>query len=330
MKKNKNKMLRAVEWPTIALLVTVYGGFAALTYWHSVLTGWQLFLAGGLLVCLHGSLQHEAVHGHPTQSRWLNALLVFPSLWLWVPFEIYRKTHLAHHRNDLLTDPTADPESYYVTPEHWAELGPLARGLLVVHNSLAGRLILGPFVCLYRLVTGEAARLLAGDGSNLRAWGLHALSVTLVLAWVIGVCDLPLATYLLCFAYPGLSLTLLRSFLEHQARAEVGQRTVLVEAGPLFSLLFLNNNLHAVHHAEPGLAWYKIPARYRESRDALLAENGGYRMRGYAEVFARYLLWAKESPVHPLMPAAKAAYGNGAQGAAHAGQGTTMAPPRLP
>lgn len=330
MKQNKSNNLRAIEWPTVALLLGVYSAFGAATFWHEALTGWQLFGLGGLLVCLHGSLQHEAVHGHPTRRRWLNALLVFPSLWLWMPFGIYRDSHLTHHRNDRLTDPLEDPESYYVTPERWAAMGPLARGLLTVHNSLAGRLLLGPSVCLYRLLRSELARLLAGDFGNVRAWLSHGLSVGLVLAWVIVVCDLPLATYVLCFAYPGLSLTLLRSFLEHQARAEVDQRTVLVEAGPFFSLLFLNNNLHAVHHAAPGLAWYKIPARYRQTRDALLAANGGYRMRGYAEVFARYLLWAKESPVHPLMPAAKTTFAEGGHGAAPVGQGAALSPQRLP
>ena len=69
------------------------------------------------------------------------------------------------------------------------------------------------------------------------------------------------------------------------------------------SLLFLNNNLHALHHAEPGLAWYRLPARYRERREELLAKNGGYRYGGYGEIVLRYLLWPKENPRHPLQAA---------------------------
>ena len=125
-------------------------------------------------------------------------------------------------------------------------------------------------------------------------------SVALVLVWAVGICGIPLADYLIFFAYPGTALTLLRSFLEHQAREAPGERSVLVEAGPVLSLLFLNNNLHALHHAEPGLPWYRLPARYRERRAALLAHNGGYRFGGYLEVAARYLLRPKEPPVHPL------------------------------
>src|SRR3546814_3895233 len=83
--------------------------------------------------------------------------------------------------------------------------------------------------------------------------------------WSSDVCSSDL--YLLLFVYPGIALSLVRSFLEHQARPEVSERSVIVESGPLMSLLFLNNNLHLVHHDKPGLPWYRIPAFYRQRRD---------------------------------------------------------------
>src|SRR3546814_8485290 len=101
------------------------------------------------------------------------------------------------------------------------------------------------------------------------------------------VCGLPLWQYLLLFVYPGIALSLVRSFLEHQARPEVSERSVIVESGPLMSLLFLNNNLHLVHHDKPGLPWYRIPAFYRQRRDLFLASNDGYHFKGYREVFRR-------------------------------------------
>ncbi len=111
---------------------------------------------------------------------------------------------------------------------------------------------------------------------------------------------MPLLDYLVFFAYPGISLTLLRSFLEHQARDDVGERSVIVEAGWPLALMFLNNNLHALHHAEPGTAWYELPARYRARRDELLSRNGSYRYGGYAEIVLRHLVRPKENPRHPL------------------------------
>lgn len=290
---------RTIEWPTVALAGTVYLLFGLLTWWHDVLPWWVIFPVAGYLVCLHGSLQHEAVHGHPTRWPLVNEALVFPSLWLWMPFRLYKESHLTHHQDANLTDPLDDPESCYVTPQAWAGMSRPRRAFLVVHNSLLGRLALGPFVVVWRLMAREGAALLNGDFSHGRAWAIHIAGAALVLVWVLGVCGIPLGEYLLLYVYPGLSLTLLRSFLEHRARPAEGERSVLIEAGPVMSLVFLNNNLHALHHAEPGVAWYRLPAHYRARRAELLALNGGYRYRNYLEIAARYLLRPKEPVIHP-------------------------------
>lgn len=290
-----------VEGPTLLLLAATYLLFGLVTYFHAALPWWLLAPAGGFLVCLHGSLQHEVVHGHPTRWRRLNEALVFPNLGLLTPYLLYRKFHLRHHRNEALTHPLDDPESFYVTAEAWADTPAAGRALLRVLNTAAGRLLLGPPVTALRLWWHELVRLTRGDRSHLAAWALHLPAVGLVLAWVLLVCGMPWWIYLGCFAYPGLSLTLLRSFLEHQAHETVEGRSVIVEAGPVMSLLYLNNNLHALHHREPGRAWYDLPARFRRERKALLAANGGYRYRGYDEVVARHFLSPKEPPVHPLL-----------------------------
>ena len=288
-----------IEWPTVFLMAATYGGFGFLTWHHSSLPWWLLLTLGGYLVCLQASLQHEAAHGHPTPWAEINEALVFPSLWLWMPYRIYRDTHLGHHCNERITDPLADSESYYLTPERWARMGRLPRLLAWAHNTVLGRLLLGPLFCIRRLYSSAAGKLMTGDFRDLKAWLLHGLGAGLVLVWVLWICRMPLASYLAFFVYPGIALTLLRSFLEHQAREEIGERSVLIEAGPVMSLLYLNNNLHALHHAEPGLAWYALPAHYRGQREALLAANGHYCYGSYLEVVRKFLLRPKESPVHP-------------------------------
>ena len=300
------RLKRRIEWPTLAVAAVIYGGFGLLTWFYDALPWWLLLPLGGYLVAWQGSLQHEVVHGHPTPWRAVNEALVFPSLWLWLPYPLYRQSHLVHHQDENLTDPRHDPESYYLTPETWAAMGPLRRGLHWWLNTLSGRMLLGPAVCVGKFATGEVRRFARGDFAHLGPWAAHIAAGGVVLLWVLWICDIPFAGYVALFAYPGLSLTLLRSFLEHQAREDVGQRTAVVEAGSIMALMFLNNNLHTLHHAEPGLAWYRLPARYRAERARLLQCNGGCLFRGYAEVFARYLLWPKESPVHPFanrMPA---------------------------
>jgi len=290
---------KPVEWLTLGLLVPIYGGFALLTWFHQLLPLWLLVPAAGYVVAWHGSLQHEAIHGHPTASRRVNELLVLPNLWLWMPFRVYRDSHLLHHRDERLTDPLDDPESYYMTAEQWQRCGRLMRAVLQFRNTVAGRLLAGPPIAVAHLWREQLPRVLRGERRALVAWGLNLLGCALVLAWVMGVCGMPILEYLAVFVYPGIALTLLRSFAEHRAEEDPANRSVIVDAAWPMALLFLNNNLHALHHREPGVPWYRLPVRYRAMREALLQANGGYRFRGYGEILARYLLWPKEAVVHP-------------------------------
>lgn len=289
-----------MDWPTVAVGLGVYAAFGGLTWLHTMLPWWLVLPLGGYVVALHGSLQHEAVHGYPFRRRLWNSAFVFPSLWLWLPYTLYRHTHLKHHRNERLTSPLDDPESNYLTAEAWARMGLLHRACRRVLTTVAGRMILGPPYFAGRVWLELLQRLRAGDRAYLQHWLLHIPATAVVLIWVIGVCGVPLWQYLLLYAWPGLSLTVLRSYLEHQGRSEVGHRTAIVEAGPVMGLLYLHNNLHALHHLEPAVPWHRRPRRLRERQADLFAWNGGYRYRGYGEVITRHLVRPKEPPVHPL------------------------------
>jgi len=288
----------SVEWPTLAVAGAIYLGFGALTLWHSALPDWLLAVLGGYVVAWHGSLQHEVVHGHPTRCTGLNVALVLPSPGLWLPFRRYRESHLRHHREAQLTWPDSDPESYYLKPDAWRRLGPARRALLHAHNTLLGRLTLGPPLAVWRFYGDEWRRWSSGAG-DVRAWTEHAVGVALVLAWVTGVCGLSPLDYILLFVYPGTALTLLRSFAEHRARTNPEERTIVIESRAPLALMFLNNNLHAVHHRYPGLAWYRLPARWRAEREAILRANGRYTLPGYLALARRYLLQPKEPVAHP-------------------------------
>jgi fatty acid desaturase len=216
-----------------------------------------------------------------------------------MPYEVYRATHLAHHCDERLTDPIDDPESFYLAADTWARLGPLARWVLRANNRLIGRLLLGPALTLGRFWASQA-RAIPGSAKLRQVWLTHGAGVATVLLWAVGICGIPLWAYLLLFVYPGVSLTLLRSFAEHRAVPDPGQRTTVVEAGPLFGLLYLNNNLHVAHHASPEVPWHELPAVWREARARLLAPGPVYR--GYSDIAARFLLREIDSPVHPLSP----------------------------
>jgi fatty acid desaturase len=123
--------------------------------------------------------------------------------------------------------------------------------------------------------------------------------VALVLLWVMGVCGIPLWHYVVLFALPGASLTLVRSFAEHKAAHTPYERTAVIEAGRLFAILFLNNNLHFAHHKRPDLPWHALPGYYRARRKELLEENGGLLYRGYREILRRFLVRPVDTPAHP-------------------------------
>ena len=300
----------AVEWPTLALIAACYAAWGLATTWLAGAVPVLGFAVTALAVTLHSSLSHEALHGHPFRSRRLNEALVFPALGLFIPYRRFRDTHIAHHRDEALTDPYDDPETNFLDPAVWARLPVPVRWLLRANNTLLGRVVLGPALGIGLFLAGDWRLLRAGAPGIAWAWALHGLGLVPVLAWVIWLSPMPLWAYLTA-VYLGHGILKIRTYLEHRAHEAAPARTVIIEdRGPL-AFLFLNNNLHAVHHARPGVAWYRLPALYRAEAEQWLARNGGYRYGSYGEVFRRHLLRAKDPVAHPLGWSARSGRGEG-------------------
>jgi len=285
----------------VGVAVLVYSAFLLVTWNYAWLPWWIVLPLGAMTVALHGSLQHEATHGYPTKWEWVNSLIVGWPLWLWLAYFEYRNRHRLHHIDLHLTDPRIDPESNYLTPEMLAKMWPAHRVLRRAVATLGGRMLIGPAYFAFNTWRNAFKELRAGEPDAIKAWGWHAVGVAVVLYWVMGVCGIPFWAYVLFFAYPGTSLTVLRSFAEHWAVEDPEQRTVICEAGWFWSALFLNNNLHKAHHDAPGDPWHKRPAKYRMERERLLSLNGGYLIPGYGVQFAKYFFRAKEPIQHPFI-----------------------------
>ena len=127
------------ELPTWIIMIAIYGG------WFATLANWQalgLYPATVLLIgftAWYMSLQHELIHGHPTRYPRLNQLFGTLPLAVWYPYGLYRDSHLAHHRNDHLTVPVDDPESYYFSDESWARFRPWQKRVIHLRNTFIGR-----------------------------------------------------------------------------------------------------------------------------------------------------------------------------------------------
>lgn len=291
----------AVEWPTCGLLALVYFGWLAAVVLHAAVPVWLLLPVLVFLTTLHASLQHEALHGHPTRHAPTNEILAGLPLGLYIPYRRFKRLHLRHHCNENLTDPYDDPESFYLARADWSQLTGALRFALRVNNTLLGRLIIGPALALAAFYRKEWARLHRRRGQARRvlaAWALHFAGVAVVVALLV-YSGFPVWLYGLGVAYPAMSLLMLRTYAEHQAAETADARSVMIEASPFFALLFLNNNLHFVHHKFPNAPWYRLPALYRSGFAGASEEDHYYRISGYGTLFRRYLLSPKESVPHP-------------------------------
>jgi len=133
------------------------------------------------------------------------------------------------------------------------------------------------------------------------AWGLHLIGCLVVYLWLSYVAGIAFWLYALLVIYPGVAWILVRSFAEHQASETIGGRTAIVEAHPFLQLLFLNNNLHMVHHTHPEVAWYDLPELYSADKQSFLSANEGYRFNGYGSIVRKFAFRQKQSVFHPIL-----------------------------
>ena len=289
-----------IEWPTVVLAVGCYAAWlgAGLLLWpaHPVAALAVMIVT----VALHSSLMHEVLHGHPTRSALVNEAFVFLPLGLTWPYRRFKTLHLRHHADERLTDPFDDPESYYRALWEHEELPQAMKTLLRLNNTMVGRFFLGPWLAAVGFVIGDVRAMRAGDRAIRKAWLLHLAGLVPVLAVVAYGFGMPLWLYVLVPAWFGQSLLSIRTFAEHQWSEHPDGRTIIVERSPL-SLLFLNNNLHLVHHKLPTVAWYRLPALFRADREGWLARNRGYVYPNYLALLRAYGFRAKEPVVHPVL-----------------------------
>lgn len=294
----------AVEWPTLIMLIATYGVWAIGTTAAYGLHPALGIVVTGICIAQFSSLQHEILHGHPFRSRRLNEALAFPALTLTVPFGRFRDTHLAHHHDPILTDPYDDPESNFLDPVVWARVPRWLKVIYRINNTLSGRVVIGSLLGNFRWLVTEWDGIRRDLPGLRRDWALHLLGLVPVVAW-LWLAAMPWWGYLLA-AWIGHALLKIRTFLEHRAHEIARARTVVVEdRGPL-ALLFLNNNLHVVHHMHPQVPWYRLPRLYAANREHYLRRNDGYLYRSYLEVFRAHFFSAKDPVPHPLMPGAEA------------------------
>ncbi|MDD9924053.1 MAG: fatty acid desaturase [Boseongicola sp.] len=292
----QNNQRPTIEWPTVFVTFAMYAAWMLAVFWVAGFSTVAAIALVSLTVALHASLTHETIHGHPFKNPALNAATVYPALGIMFPYGRFRDTHLAHHLEEELTDPYDDPESNYLASGDWSRIPAPLKALLRFNNTLLGRLTVGPAIGVVFFVAYDARRF-RSEPKILMDWVRHipAAGVVLALVWLS---PMPIWAYLVA-AYIGHSIIRIRTYLEHQAHENRRGRTAIVEGGGLLSFLFLNNNLHVVHHAHPQIAWYDLPKAFEQKRDHFLKQNEGYHFGSYGQIFRRFLIHAKDPVPHP-------------------------------
>jgi fatty acid desaturase len=277
----------AIEWPTWLVIISLYSGWLATLAWYSHAPAFGPLILLVVLGAWYMSLQHELVHNHPTQNVKLNRALGLLPMAVWYPFDVYRDSHLAHHRDELLTFPGIDPESNYTEPADYAQSSALWRFLLNAQRTSVGRFFITPAFSIANLLQ-SLMQLENWRSAAFRTTWLQHLALLAAMLWAIEHFTGMSAWLYVSISYFMLSVAFMRSFYEHRPAANPMHRIVINEAGWPWRLLYLNNNFHAVHHERPGLPWYAIPGVYWQERERYLTGNGHFFFQGYMRLFASH------------------------------------------
>jgi fatty acid desaturase len=250
---------------------------------HSV--WWGLALApAALLTNSFWALHHEAIHGGFSDDRRVNVLAGrIMAILLGSSFHVLRFGHLMHHRynrNPVDRPDVYDPARTTKAKAHPAFLANLLFGLYLAE------LLAPPLTWLPRpLIKRILDRIYAGEDRSLRA--IHAASYRLFLeprhlrvirtdallaATLIGLSAIAFGRYWPMLAAFLAARAMLISVLDNVYhygtpidRPDYGRNLSL--PAPL-QLLFLNMNLHRVHHRRPAVPWWALPAELRAANDS--------------------------------------------------------------
>ena len=286
--RNSGLLNHRKELITVFLLIVDYSAIVLTVARRDVLTPWLTLPFLALFTGWQMSLQHELIHGHPFRSRWINDLIGSLPFTLWIPYNLYRQSHLEHHELEL-TAPGVDTESYYVTEEQWTKFGAVHRAYLWANRTIVFRLLVWTVVSTTLFLLKTLRDAVRGVRGVRTAVVLHLVGVAFVLWLFVGVMGIQWWYYALGAVYGGRIVSAIRPFPEHLYQPGTELRTAMIMSGPFMSLLMLNNNLHIAHHEVPGAPWYEMPAVTQRINAVERARAAGLLYEGgYAEVFRRF------------------------------------------
>jgi len=255
----------------------VLWGFGNMAFWLAlwplvfldIVPLWLGFILSSISLSLVYLPTHEAQHdiiGRPgTKWRWLNELLGHATTWMIVaPFNVFRYTHLEHHKHT--NNPDKDPDYSCTSSGPWSALWATIRqrqpngrkeGDYSAALERQGRGDLLILALVYKLGFYAVLFTLAWNGYALEAFFMWWLPYQVAMSYLV---------FFLSWAphHPG----------TQQGRYK-DTRSWKSAAGNIGTM---GMQFHTVHHLHPYIPLDRTPAAYREMRPILLArgvETGG-------------------------------------------------------
>ena len=249
-------------WTVASLWLAIVAGFAAATWWNHPLGYAVLFVLMGPAFARLAILGHEAAHRLLFRNRKAND---FTGRWLldhpaFVPFDIYRRVHFAHHKEEFGPSEPDIPlyAGYPTTRASWR------RKLVRDAVGISGWKNLKP---LLRSVTTKQGRPI----------GLRILGTQAVIWAVIWAATGHWWLYLVCWLGPWMTvwrvLNRLRAIAEHgglEASPDRRRTThhMHQSLAARFWIVPYRTGWHLAHHVDMGVPWRNLPALHRELVDA--------------------------------------------------------------
>ncbi len=271
-----------IEWRTLFLIILIWFIEIILYIFGGNLPWYIILPILTLCIAQQLSLQHEILHGHPTNIRLVNDILGWLQFGIIWNYQQFKRLHLIHHNDYNLTHPTKDPESFFNYLSDYEKKSWFSKKILMINQYIWGRMLLNPLlggIHHYRQMFGHS-----------KYWfntACHFL-VFAVFFMILARYNFPIEIFLIA-SYFAVSLISVRSFMEHRLHTDPNGRIIAVEDYGFWGQLFLNNNFHIVHHQHPKMPWYLIADEYKKNRTEYGQLNHGYVRQSYWQIFQNHI-----------------------------------------
>jgi len=231
---------------------------------------WAVLVPYGIALVFLFTLAHEATHKTPFATDWMNEVAGhMAGLVLILPFEWFRRFHMAHHR--FTNDPERDPELIGPKPDTWPAF------LLHVSGVPYWRGMIGQtWANAFGRVEADylSERSMPRIRTEARVYLVVYAVLALTLIWSPLVLWLWMVPVLL--GQPFLRLYLLAEHGRCPAAANMLDNSRTTYTNRVVRFLAWNMPYHAEHHAYPMVPFCQLPAFHERAQAHLVNTSEGY------------------------------------------------------